>query len=184
MAKSILNQTYLAVLVVLAVLMGLQLQSTEARAEGPQLTPGNMANPTEAVRGLVLKNISQFQAQYVTVFYAIATKPFVSVNARQIKVSEIHAVATRQVNGPFVSFPPVQLEVDGFRPGYNYVAIVFHAGPNFVWLNGDGTLPTDPRGLNPRVAETVPTLVMTYSKPQLESLAIRQGQPASVVIEL
>lgn len=139
---------------------------------------------SENVRGITLKNITPFIKQHVTIFYVLATKPLISVNDRQISVSEIRYLWTKKVESAVVSAPPLKLQIVGFRPGFNYVAVVFHAQPNFVWTNADGEVPADPRGLTPQTASSTATHIMTFSKAQLEAIAARQGNPETITIEL
>ena len=139
---------------------------------------------SENVRGITLKNITPFINQYVTVFYVVASKPLISVNERQISVSEIRYLVEKPVNSAIVSVPPLKLQLSGFRPGFNFIAVVFHPKPNFVWTNADGFAADDPRGLTPQSGSTQTTTIMTFSKAQIEAIAARQGNPETITIEL
>jgi hypothetical protein len=148
-----------------------------------QSMPMSMST-SENVRGITLKNITPFIKQHVTIFYVVASKPLITVNDRQISVSEIRYLVTKPVTSAVMSAPPLKLQVVGFRPGFNYVAVVFHSQPNFVWTNANGEAPEDPRGLTAADASTTATHIMTFSKGQIEAIAARQGNPETITIEL
>ena len=149
-----------------------------------QESPMAAVPTSENVRGITLKNITPFINQYVTVMYVVASKPLISVNERQISVSEIRYLIEKPVSSAIVSVPPLKLRISGFRPGFNYIAVVFHPKPNFVWTNADGFAADDPRGLLPQSGSTQATQIMTFSKAQIEAIAARQGNPETITIEL
>ncbi|MES2965715.1 MAG: hypothetical protein V4760_17670 [Bdellovibrionota bacterium] len=173
--KSLLTRVILATAIAFAAV----ISANEANAQSPM-----SVGSSENVPGIQLKNITPFVGQHVTIFYVLATKPLISVNERQISVSEIRYLMTKPVSSAIVAVPPMKLQIVGFRPGFNYIAVVFHAQPNFVWMNADGGVPADPRGLTPQSASTTATHIMTFSKAQIEAIAARQGKPETITIEL
>ncbi|MEK7357662.1 MAG: hypothetical protein AAB250_14520 [Bdellovibrionota bacterium] len=180
MSRSNSMITFRRLLLVTAIAFAAVLSSTSSQA---QQRPMSMSK-SENVRGITLKNITPFINQHVTFFYVLATKPLISVNERQINVAEVRYLVTKPVTSAVVTVPPLKLAVAGFRPGFNFVAVVFHAQPNYIWTNADGEIPVDPRGLTPQATATIPTHIMTFSKAQIEALAARQGNPETITIEL
>lgn len=138
--------------------------------------------PAETVSAIQLSQLQGYQGKYLTVLYAVATKPLVSVDDRQLNITEIkHAVGGIPIRSAQVELPAVSLPIQGFRPGYNFVVFVVHSQPKFAWQNANGTVPQNVHGVSVSPETAASLNVKAFSKDHIESL---MQQPGGEVIIL
>jgi hypothetical protein len=122
------------------------------------------------------------QGRFLTVYYAIASKPPIGLNDRQVSIVEIKSAITMPINSMLLQLPAVSFPSLGFRQGFNYVIFVFHAGSRYSWFNPDGSAPADPRGLTPMPNDFAAEKVIALTKFQIVDLATKQGHPDQAII--
>lgn len=158
----------------LTVIIGLGLMSGSFSSRDAQ------AAPTESVPKIQVQKLGNFRGQYVTAFYAVGTRPFLSTDSSQFTLSEVKAVKTQVVSTDHVTFPQLELEKHGFRPGYNLVVIVVSPEPDFSMANANGSAIT---GM-PKTGNNRASLVRSFSKSEIESLMTGQGLQGGLVLTL
>ncbi len=158
----------------LTLILGLGLMSGSFSANDAQ------AAPSETVQTIQIQKLGNFKGQYLTAFYAVGTRPFLSTDSSQFTLSEVKVAKTMVVNADFVTLPPVDLQKQGFRPGYNLLVVAISPAPDFSYVNADGSAITGmPNTTNHRA-----TIIRSFSKAEIESLASGQGLPEGLILTL
>lgn len=158
----------------LTLVIGLGLMSGSFSANDAQ------AAPTETVPKIQVQKLGNYKGQYLTAFYAVGTRPFLSTDSSQFTLSEVKAVKTEVVSTDFVTLPSIDLQKSGFRPGYNLVVVAISPSPDFSFNNADGSAIT---GM-PATANHRASLLRSFSKAEIESLATSQGLPDGLILTL
>lgn len=138
------------------------------------------AAPTETVPKIQIQKVGNFKGQYLTAFYAVGTRPFLSTDSSQFTLTEVKSIKTEVVAADFVTLPQVDLQKQGFRPGYNLVVIAISPMPDFSLVNADGS----PIAGMPNTQNHRATMIRSFSKAEIESLATGQGLPEGLVLTL
>ncbi|HRK06981.1 MAG TPA: hypothetical protein PLZ57_04370 [Pseudobdellovibrionaceae bacterium] len=136
---------------------------------------------TESIRALQVENLGAYQGKFLTVLYAIGSKPVLSTDNRQTELTEIRAVHTVPIQNGRATIPSVSLPIVGFRPAYNFVMFVVHEQRDFVWTNTT-SVPRDPRGLVANDSNTLSLRVAALTKSQLERIAVEQPNAAALLL--
>ncbi|WP_413290792.1 hypothetical protein [Bdellovibrio sp. HCB337] len=158
----------------LTLIIGLGLMSGSFSPSDAQ------AAPTEVVPKIQIQKIGNFKGQHLTVFYAVGTRPFLSTDSSQVTLSEVKSIRTQVVDDDFVTLPQIELQKAGFRPGYNLVLVVISPNPDYSFVNANGeTIVGMPQTKNQQAS-----LIRSYSKAEIESLATGQGLPDGLVLTL
>lgn len=100
----------------------------------------------ETVPALQVNHLGPLRGQYLTVLYAVGSRPFISANifsssTSQINLSQVKESHTVYITSDTMTLPVVQVAKEGFRPSYNVVIFAVSAQANYSWLNPDGTIP-------------------------------------------
>ena len=136
--------------------------------------------PTDSIPKIQVQKLGNYRGQYLTTYYAVGTRPFLSTDSSQVNLSEIKQASTTPITADFVSLPAVDLVKQGFRPGYNLIVFVISPEANYSWINTDGSatvgLTTTP---NHRAS-----LIRSYSKSEIESLITGQGLQNGLILTL
>jgi len=153
---------------------------------GLSLVSGTFSNnaaeaaPTELVPKIQVQKVGGYRGQYLTAFYAVGTHPFLATDSRQVTLSEVKEIRTVQIDGDSVVLPPVELQKQGFRPGYNLVLFVISPDPDFSFVNPDGSAITSmPATSNHRISA-----IEAVFKTDLEALAQAQGRDNEIILSL
>lgn len=136
---------------------------------------------SESIRALQVENLGAYQGKFLTVLYAIGSKPVLSTDNRQTELTEIRAVHTVPIQNGRATIPSVSLPIVGFRPAYNFVMFVVHEQRDFVWTNTT-SVPRDPRGLVANDSNTLALRVAALTKSQLERIAVEQPNAAALLL--
>lgn len=155
-------------------IIGLGLMSGSFSANDAQ------AAAMETVPKIQIQKIGNFKGQYLTAFYAVGTRPFLSTDSSQVTLSEVKVSKTEQITADFVTLPALDLQKQGFRPGYNIVLIVISPSANFSFVNADGSVIAGMSKTDNHRA----SLIRSFSKSELESLATGQGLQDGLVLTL
>lgn len=78
----------------------------------------------ETIPSLQINRLGNLRGQYLTVLYAVGSRPFISTDASQINISQVKESRTVYLTSDAVTLPAVQVEKEGFRPSYNIVVFV------------------------------------------------------------
>lgn len=138
------------------------------------------AAPTEVVPKIQVQKIGNYRGQHLTAFYAVGTRPFLATDSSQVTLSEVKGLRTEVVTSDFVTLPQIELQKQGFRPGYNLVLIVISPQPNYSFVNANGAaIAGMPKSNNQRAS-----LIRSFSKAEIEALITGQGLPDGLVLTL
>jgi regulator of extracellular matrix RemA (YlzA/DUF370 family) len=158
----------------LTLIIGLGLMSGSFSGNEAQ------AAPTETVPKIQIQKLGNFKGQYLTAFYSVGTRPFLSTDSSQVILSEVKVAKTEFIAADFVTLPPLDLQKQGFRPGYNLVVFVISPAADFSFVNANGSVIAGmPNTQNHRA-----TLIHSFSKAEIESLMTGQGLEGGLVLTL
>lgn len=158
----------------LTLIIGIGLMSGSFSASDAQ------AAPTETVPKIQVQQLGNFKGQYLTAFYGVGTRPFLSTDSSQFTLTEVKAIKSQVINADFITLPALDLQKQGFRPGYNLVVIAVSSAPDFSFVNADGSAIT---GM-PATSNHRASMLRSFSKSEIESLATGQGLPDGLVLTL
>lgn len=158
----------------LTLIIGLGLMSGSFSANDAQ------AAPTETVPTIQIQKLGNYKGQYLTAFYAVGTRPFLSTDSSQFTLSEVKEIKSVVIGADFVTLPPVDLQKQGFRPGYNLVVVAVSPAADFSLVNADGS----PIAGMPATANHRATMLRSFSKAEIESLAAGQGLQDGLILTL
>ncbi len=114
---------------------------------GVALLSGSMSQKSahaarfEVIPQIKMDSLKSYKGKYLTVLYAVASRPILGKNKGQITISQIKDSRTVFVTEDSMTLPSVQVEKEGFRPSYNMIIAVVSDEADFSWINPDGTLP-------------------------------------------
>jgi len=95
----------------------------------------------ETIPALQINQLGNYRGQYLTVLYAVGSKPVISTSDSQINISQVKASRTINITGDSTTLPSVQVNKEGFRPSYNIVVFVISPSADYSWMNDDRTFP-------------------------------------------
>jgi hypothetical protein len=158
----------------LTLIIGLGLMSGSFSSNDAQ------AAPIETVPNIQIQKIGNFKGQFLLAYYAIGTRALLSTDPSQVTLSEVKASKILAITEDHLTLPQIELQKQGFRPGYNLVMIVITPFPDFSFVNADGSsIKGMPNSQNHRAS-----LIRSFSKVELESLMTGQGLPDGLVLTL
>lgn len=139
-----------------------------------------MAGPTDTVPKIQVQKLGNYRGQYLTAFYALGTRPFLSTDSSQVTLSEVKASRTVFIGADFVDFPSIELAKQGFRPGYNLLVLVISPEPKFSWQNANGAAVENMEASNNHRA----SLIRSFTQGEIEALLTGQGLDNSLILTL
>jgi hypothetical protein len=175
--QALLKFSVVAALVLGSLLASISVLPSSASAQNSSAPPTR----TEKIRALQVENLNAYQGKFLTVLYAIGSKPVLSTDNRQTELTEIRAVHSVPIQNGRAMIPSVSLPIVGFRPAYNFVMFVVHEQRDFVWTNST-SLPRDPRGLVANESNTLSLRVAALTKSGLERIAVEQPNSAALLL--
>ncbi len=134
----------------------------------------------ESIPSLQVNQLGNYRGQYLTVLYAVGSRPFISTDSTQITVSQVKEARTVYISDDVMSLPPVQVEKEGFRPSYNVIIFVISPQPNYSWINADGSIPQGMAVTNNHMI----SLVNAINKSDVDSIISSQGEAAIFRVNL
>jgi hypothetical protein len=134
----------------------------------------------DTVPSLQVNKLGNFNGQYLTVLYAVGSKPFISTDTSQISVSQIKDSRTIFISSDTMTLPAVQVEKEGFRPSYNIVIFVVSPQSNYSWINTDGTIPQGSTDTGNHSS----SLISAVNKSDVDDFVTAQGADAVLQVNL
>lgn len=125
----------LIVINALTLIIGLGLIAGSLSKEKKQ------ANRFETIPAMTLLKLGNLRGQYLTVLYAVGSRPLLSGDSSQINISQVKESRTVYITDDSISLSKVQVEKEGFRPSYNIIVFVVSPQQNYSWVNADGSVP-------------------------------------------
>lgn len=95
----------------------------------------------ETIPALSIGGLGNHRGQYLTLIYAIASRPLIATESSQITVTQVKETRTVYIAADQMTLPAVRVEKEGFRPSYNMVIAVLSSQADFSWINADGSTP-------------------------------------------
>ncbi|WP_413575051.1 hypothetical protein ACLVWU_12390 [Bdellovibrio sp. HCB290] len=164
----------LAAINALTLIIGLGLMSGSFSSKSAK------AAKLEAVPSIEVTQLGNYKGQYLTVLYAVGSRPFISTDASQLNISQVKESRTVYITGDTVTLPQVQVEKEGFRPSYNIVVFVVSPQQNYSWVNADGT---SPQGM-PKTANQLRNKINAINKSDVDSFITSKGDKAVLPVKL
>jgi hypothetical protein len=158
----------------LTLIIGLGLMSGSVSSRNAE------AARFEAIPSLQVNKLGNYRGQYLTVLYAVGSRPFISTDSSQITISQVKESRTVFISADAMTLPKVQVEKEGFRPSYNIVIFVVSPQPNYSWLNADGSTPQGVTLTNNHLS----SLSSSVNKSDVDSFVSAQGEDAVLNINL
>lgn len=134
----------------------------------------------ESVPALQVQKLGNYRGQYLTVLYAVGSRPFISTDSTQINISQVKESRTVYISADSMSLPKVQVEKEGFRPSYNVVILVVSPQPNYSWVNADGSAPQGMTLTNNHMS----SVISSVNKSDVDKFLSTQGEDAVLKISL
>ncbi len=95
----------------------------------------------ERLPALEVQGLKNYRGQYLTVYYAIGSRPFISPDDSKINLSQIKEARSVYITNDTIKLTSTEIEKEGFRPSYNIVMFIVSKEPNYSWVNADGSIP-------------------------------------------
>ncbi|QDK38360.1 hypothetical protein [Bdellovibrio sp. NC01] len=134
----------------------------------------------ETIPSIQVNRLGNLRGQYLTVLYAVGSRPFISTDASQINISQVKESRTVYVTSDAVTLPAVQVEKEGFRPSYNIVVFVVSPQSNYSWVNADGSVP---QGIS-ATGNHMSSSISSINKTDVDSFITAQGENAVLNVNL
>ncbi|MEK2688188.1 hypothetical protein [Bdellovibrio sp. GT3] len=164
----------LAAINALTLIIGLGLMTGSLSSKSAR------AAKLEAVPSIEVTQLGNYKGQYLTVLYAVGSRPFISTDPSQLNISQVKESRTVYITGDKVTLPQVQVEKEGFRPSYNIVVFVVSPQQNYSWVNADGT---SPQGMS-KTANRLQNKVSAINKSDVDSFIASKGESAVLTVKL
>lgn len=164
----------LVIINALTLIVGIGLMS------GSLSTKSARAAKLESVPSIEVSKLGNYKGQYLTVLYAVGSRPFISTDASQLNISQVKESRTVYITGDSVTLPQVQVEKEGFRPSYNIVVFVVSPQQNYSWVNADGTAP---QGM-PTTPNRLANKINAVNKSDVDSFIAAKGEKAVMPFSL
>ena len=158
----------------LTLLIGLGLMSGSVSQRNAE------AARFETIPSLQVNRLGNLRGQYLTVLYAVGSRPFISTDSSQINISQVKESRTVYVSSDSVTLPTVQVEKEGFRPSYNIVVFIVSAQSNYSWVNADGTIP---QGMT-NTSNHMSSLINAINKTDVDAFVSANGIDAVLQVNL
>ncbi|KHD87726.1 MAG: hypothetical protein OM95_12985 [Bdellovibrio sp. ArHS] len=134
----------------------------------------------ETIPSLQVNRLGNLRGQYLTVLYAVGSRPFISTDSSQITISQVKESRTVYISADSMTLPSVQVEKEGFRPSYNIIVFVVSPQPNYSWVNADGSAP---QGMS-ITSNRMSSLINAINKTDVDSFISSQGDSATLQVNL
>lgn len=134
----------------------------------------------ESIPALQIQKLGNYRGQYLTVLYAVGSKPFISTSRNQISISQIKESRTAFITADSINLPAVQVEKEGFRPSYNMIVLVVSPNANYSWINADGSLPQG----GVKTANNSESLLETVNKTDVDNFINANGTEATLTVDM
>lgn len=134
----------------------------------------------ETIPALQVNRLGNLRGQYLTVLYAVGSRPFISTDSSQISISQVKESRTVYISDDAMTLPAVQVEKEGFRPSYNIIVFVVSPQPNYSWVNADGSVPQGMSLTNNHMS----SLINAINKTDVDGFVSAQGEAATLQVNL
>lgn len=134
----------------------------------------------EVIPSLQIAKLGNYRGQYLTILYAVGSRPFISTDSSQINISQVKESRTIYITDETMKTPIAEVEKEGFRPSYNIVVFVVSPQPNYSWVNADGTIPQGATSTNNHQS----ALVNTVNRVDIDAFIKANGDTAVLTINL
>ncbi|MEK2646018.1 hypothetical protein [Bdellovibrio sp. BCCA] len=134
----------------------------------------------ETIPSLQVNRLGNMRGQYLTVLYAVGSRPFISTDSSQISISQVKESRTVYISEDAMTLPSVQVEKEGFRPSYNIIVFVVSPQPNYSWVNADGSVPQGMSLTNNHMS----SLINAINKTDVDGFVSAQGETATLQVNL
>ncbi|WII73688.1 hypothetical protein QJS83_07345 [Bdellovibrio sp. 22V] len=134
----------------------------------------------ETIPALQVNKLGNMRGQYLTVLYAVGSRPFISTDSSQISISQVKESRTVYISDDAMTLPTVQVEKEGFRPSYNIIVFVVSPQPNYSWVNADGSVPQGMSLTNNHMS----SLINAINKTDVDGFVSAQGEAATLQVNL
>ncbi len=134
----------------------------------------------ETIPSLQINRLGNLRGQYLTVLYAVGSRPFISTDASQINISQVKESRTVYITSDAVTLPAVQVEKEGFRPSYNIVVFVVSSQANYSWINADGTVP---QGIS-ATDNHMSSVISSVNKTDVDNFVTASGADSTLSVNL
>ncbi|WP_374074022.1 hypothetical protein [Bdellovibrio bacteriovorus] len=134
----------------------------------------------ETIPSLQVNRLGNLRGQYLTVLYAVGSRPFISTDSSQISISQVKESRTVYISDDAMTLPSVQVEKEGFRPSYNIIVFVVSTQPNYSWVNADGSVPQGMSLTNNHMS----SLINAINKTDVDGFISAQGETATLQVNL
>lgn len=134
----------------------------------------------ETIPSLQVNRLGNLRGQYLTVLYAVGSRPFISTDSSQISISQVKESRTVYISDDAMTLPSVQVEKEGFRPSYNIIVFVVSPQPNYSWVNADGSVPQGMSLTNNHMS----SLINAINKTDVDGFISAQGETAVLQVNL
>ena len=134
----------------------------------------------EVIPALQIAKLGQFRGQYLTILYAVGSRPLISSDSDEINISQVKESRTIYITDDTMNTPIVQVEKEGFRPSYNIVAFVISSQPNYSWVNNDSTIPQGVTSTNNHQS----ALINTINRTSIDTFVNKNGDTATLTVNL
>lgn len=134
----------------------------------------------ETIPSLQVNKLGNLRGQYLTVLYAVGSRPFISMDSTQISITQVKESRTVAITADSMKLPAVQVEKEGFRPSYNIIVFVVSPQPNYSWVNADGSVP---QGMT-ATANRLSSLINAINKADVDSFVTAQGDTSILQVNL
>lgn len=107
-----------------------------------------VGNPL-AVSGLQINNLSQFKGQYLTVYYTNSHAAGIGLDPDHVQIVRAYIVLRNiPIKADSLTLTPQSITWIGVEKP-NLLVLVVHSNPDYLWLNGDLSVPELPGGMEP-----------------------------------
>jgi hypothetical protein len=134
----------------------------------------------EKIPAISVTKLGNYRGQYLTVLYAVGSKPFLTTSKAQVSITQIKESRTFLITSDSQALPEVQVEKEGFRPSYNMIVFVISNQSNYSWINADDTVPQG----GTKTMNNQESLVETINKTEVDSFISANGIGAILKIDL
>lgn len=158
----------------LTLIIGLGLMSGSVSHRDAQ------ASRVEAVPSIQVNRLGNYTGQYLTVLYAVGSRPFISTDSSQITISQVKESRTVYITADSMALPAVQVQKEGFRPSYNIVVFVVSPQSNYSWINADGSVPQGMTATNNRMT----SLINAINKSDVDNFISTDGLSSTLQVNI
>lgn len=134
----------------------------------------------ETIPSLQVNRLGNMRGQYLTVLYAVGSRPFISTDSSSISLSQVKESRTVYISADSVTLPAVQVAKEGFRPSYNIVVFVVSPQANYSWVNADGSVPQGMIATENRMS----SLINAINKTDVDGFVTAQGESGVLQVNL